>query len=155
MAGELFVSIHEGQWGSEYIEGRKDRIGLEITITRRVAYMPVDRGKTPLLEAVDALHRLIEQIAAKVHMNYKILDLAGGTTVDHTWTGGQPYSLPDTVNGFAEPLYFKGCAGKTEKKGPEWFWAEAAENVDNAPLGIARALIFGDAARYQTVESQS
>jgi hypothetical protein len=155
ICGELFIAIHEGAWSGEYIEGRKDRIGVEITITRRIAAYPVDRGKTPLLEAADALHVWIEKIAAKVHMNYNVLDMAGGTCVDHVWTGGKSYSLTATENGFAEPLYFTGCAGKTEKKGPDWFMADPSENVDNAPLGIARTLVFGNAVRYQSTDSQS
>jgi len=139
IAGELFVSIHEGEWRCTSAEARDDTIGVYVTITRRVAFVPQDRGRIPLLDAADAVDVWADKIASKVHSNYVIMNAA------NTVLGG-------SVNGFIEPLRFKGTMGPSQERGPEWF--SSAEESD-APVGVSRTLIFAEARRYQTIESQA
>src|SRR5258707_8462671 len=50
--------------GGSYDEGREDKIGTYITVTKRVGYAPKDRAVHPLIDAPDALDKLCDLIVS-------------------------------------------------------------------------------------------
>lgn len=137
--GERFVAIHAGSWTNRggYSLGREDVVGVEVTVTRRVAFTPRDRPFVALRTASNALDRLVDQIIAKLHMNYAV-------------TNATNLSLGGAVNGYIVPLVFLGC-GRPEPKGPDWFSSDAESTT---AVGVTRTISFGEAQRDQTIESQ-
>lgn len=138
--GQLFVAVHEGDWTSNFDEAREDDMGVEITVTRRVAYLPRDRGYVALLDATDALHVEMDRIIAKIHDNENVRTAAG--TI-----------IGNLASNFHRPLFFRGPAGKTIPQGPDWFSADP--DGPSPPTGVARTLRFGGATRTQRIEDQT
>jgi hypothetical protein len=154
-AGERFLMVHPGPITNGQTECIDEYYSVKVTITRRLTYAPADRAEQPLVVLTGSLYELAAQARAALHMNYDVLEACGGTfnaDEELAWTGGHPFSLADTVNGFIEPLVYKST-GVPMEKGPDWFWADA-EDV-RAPSGVALEMTFDGCRRVQTIESMS
>jgi hypothetical protein len=130
-----------------------------VVITLRAGLAPLDRNGNAVLMALKngvntgGLWARAEELRAGpatggLHMNGAVIDLAGGTTGSHTWTGGQPYSIPSTENGFVHPWAYESMEYLGEK-GPDWFSCEDRSEVS----GVAVKVNFHLAQRVQTIES--
>ena len=163
-SGQVFFGIVGVGMSNASEQALDEYYDFDVVVTLRAGYVPEDRiGNQLILLAlssplVGGLWALTEEVRAGwesgsygLHMNYHVLDLAGGTTGNVTWTGGNAYSLPNTVNGFIEPPVFLR-AQYLGAKGPDWFYAEGA---DPATTGVACKLSFGKARRVQVIESSS
>ncbi len=151
-SGQKFLVIHPGEFSNSDQNYLEETYGVRATLTLRAGVVPEDRiGANLLTLATTGLYALIERLRAGLHMDYTLLQIAGGTVGGSALSGGQSYSLAATVNGFHEPLMFQNCSAP-EPKGPDWFWAEGQ---DDAITGVAVILSFGGAKRLQTIESQA
>lgn len=146
VCGEKFVSIHEGSWQAEDIEGLSETFGLDVTVTFRVAKVPEDRqGTNALVGPTGAsLDEECRKIVACIH-----LDKGGDAVLNaaNTLLGG-------TVNGFCEPPRFRG-ADIPRLRGPDWFGAEDVSSGRIQNMGLSQTLHFGGAKRVQTIESMA
>ncbi len=151
--GQLFLMFHPGPVVNEGDEDLSldEFYDVFATLTMRIAYAPQDRfGAEILYKAKAGLYANAEMLRAGLHMDYTLIHYTGGVQGTFDWSGQKPYSLPNTVNGFTEPLKFRQF-GKPEPKGPEWFWAPSG---DEAHAGVAMQIDFVRARREQTIESE-
>lgn len=153
-AGEEFWVVHPGAFNNTSVQSLDERYDVSVTRSRRTEYAPDDRSEDWLVAKTTGTYDRIADARAALHMRYEVLDLCGGAKGDGTnWTGGQTYSLANTVDGFREPLFFS-VAHKPEDKGSEWFWAD--ESGDGNPVsGTAVQLDFLGARRTQNITGQS
>lgn len=146
--GEFFVAVHAGSWTGRDCEALDESYGVQVTVTRRIAYAPYDRPTDPLTDASDALDKLLEAIRAKLHADpgpraaadpqqYPVLTLANAY-------------IANPANKFVEPLRFRD-GGTPAFKGADWFHAEGVGDE----CGVAQTLTFGGARRVQTIESET
>lgn len=148
VAGERFVAIWHGDWTGNDVEGLDENFGLNITVSRRTAYAPIDRGFVPLLadEQGQDLDHLVRQILRRIH-----LDAPGNPAGDAILNAANALITAEgTASGFCEPLRFRS-GGRIEPKGAEWFGAEP----DSGIVGIAQTLLFNGARRTQGIESMT
>ena len=167
-SGQFFIALHQGTCRNQDQNGlsRDELYQVLVTLTYRTDIIPPDMlGSDLLLASPDSgvtpgLNLLWDAIVTALHMSYGtgglsgtpgVLDLAGGAynASGGAWTGGQPYSLASSVQGFVEPLRF-GTVTTPETCTPDWFWAEGQ---DNAPTGVKVQLTFNDARRVQEIAS--
>lgn len=137
--GEEFISIWPGDWrGNDIDNGLDEYYSVNVTVTRRLPYAPMDRWGTEVLVKLSAgLDARVEAIRYRVHMNYSILNAANAT-------------IGVTENGFVEPLRFR-TGGRPELKFPDWFSAESADGGGaGMNAGVAQTLTFVDARRVQS-----
>jgi hypothetical protein len=150
-SGEEFWSIHPGEFTNDLDTGRRDTYSIRVTLTRRSGSYPDDRrGDELIAKATTGMYARVNLLIAGLHMDYLVLDYVGGTFGAGNWTGGKSYSLTTAVNGFVEPLMFMQCS-EPQEVGASWFHSDEAEDVS----GYAILIVFGDARRIQTVESDS
>ncbi len=157
--GEEWFQVHPGRVYNDKRIGREsldEYFDVTVTLTRRTGYTPQDRiGSAVMAEQTQGLYTRADAVKVAIHVKDEVLDFAGGSLVDHTWTGGKDYSIPDTAEGFIEKLAFDDYS-VPEPKGPEWFWATGKGGYQNSPpAGIAIEIRFCDARRVQTIESMS
>lgn len=154
VAGEVYVSVYplgirNTDEGAHRLE---EEYEVGVAVTLRAGSMPVDAfGPAGVTRATSGLYARAEAIRARLHMDYGVLDLVGGVCGTASWTGGRPYSLPATAQGFAEPLRFRTCSA-VRLKGPDWF---SAEGDADPPGGLVVEMVFAGARRIQTLESQA
>lgn len=140
MCGELFVAVHASDWSCSENESLEEVYGVNVTVTIRVAKVPLDRmGPNALVgPAGKSLDDWLEKIRVSLHSNYDVMSRANT-------------AITTAANGFVEPLRFRG-AGRPEPKAPDWFSSEDSASV---AVGLAQTLRFGDAKRVQTIESMT
>lgn len=142
MCGEWYASVCQGDWrGDSGDWDLGERVGVEVTVTRRLGYAPADRwGPVTWAEAGKGFYAVLRLIVANVHLS-ETVRIAANAELGLT-SGG--------AGGFVEALRFQS-GGRPERKGPDWFGAEEAvdgrRRVANA--GLAQTLAFGDAYRLQ------
>lgn len=145
--GELFVAIHPGEWIAEDIEGLKERLDVEITVTVRMAVLPRDRQSTVSVLAGaggKALDQQLEAIRALLHLD----------SVQDQWLNrANTQYIGAGANGFVEPPRFRGCS-RPEPCGPDWFSADSDTQQRLPPVGLRQTLRFGGALRVQRIESE-
>ena len=138
--GELFIRIYPGNWsviGKDEGADLDEVYGVNICVTRRLNYSPLDRtGTEVLIKATTGLEDVCALIRTYLHYNYTLMNAV------NTALGG-------SVNGFIEPLRFRD-GGIPIVRGADWFSAE-----DETLAGLSQTLIFGGARRLQTVESMA
>lgn len=154
-AGELYIALHQSGFQNNDRIGQSldETYGTNLTLTYRTGFVPIDRvGAEALTKLVTGLNARVDKARAAIHMNYDILQMAGGSAR----TGGKQFSLLDTVNGFVEPLRFY-TATPPQWKYAEWFWSveEMGDSKIRCPCGLVVTLSFGGARRVQTIESQT
>lgn len=155
-AGEEFWVVHPGAFNNTSVQSLDERYDVSVTYNRRTEYAPDDRSEDWLVAKTAGVYDRVATARAALHMDYGTLDLCGGTKSDTVtaWTGGQAYSLPNTVMGFREPLFFS-MAHAPADKGPEWFWAEPADEGSSPVGGVAVQMDFLGARRTQNITGQS
>lgn len=147
MAGEFFVAVYAGPWNGVEIEGRQDVFGVNITVSKRVTAYPGDRVDVPLAGPDgEALDKLLDSIAAKLHMDPP----AAGSSTHYPVLALANVTITSAANGFITPLRLLD-GGRPEPKGSDWFHADPESDV----CGLAQTLTFGGAVRFQTIESQT
>ncbi len=138
-SGQVYVSVHPGSVRNDDMESLDETFEVLVTITLKVGYLPVDAfGPQVILKASTGLYARAEAIRKTCHMDYTAM------TAANTALGG-------SVNGFIEPLSYRGM-GRPEVKGPAWF---NAEDDPDPPAGLALELRFDGARRKQTLESMT
>jgi hypothetical protein len=150
-AGEQFVGVWEGAWdvdprGSNRGAYLFEIYGINVTVTRRIGFSPLDRiAPEVLIKQKKGLNAACRSILIAVHMNYlQILDIAN---IDIEQEQGIP------IEGFVEPLRFQS-AGRAELKGPDWFSASAELDAEGyGMVGLARTMAFGGAKRNQRLDA--
>lgn len=158
MAGEYWVSVHEGPCSVEDVEGLSEIIGVNVTVTVRTGKVPQDRmGINALVGPTgQSLDELLEKIKAALHKDpgprsatddseYPVLALANAY-IDR---------FLGASNAFVEPLVLQDL-GRSEPKGPDWFSCDYDGSDGRLPpVGLARTLTFGGAKRVQVIEEQT
>jgi len=150
MAGQRFASVWHAEWQAEDVEAIDEYFGLNVTVSVRTAYAPMDRGVFPLLadqQGLDLDH-LVRKIMTAIH-----LDAPGNPAGDAILNAANVIINAEptgAANGFIEPLRFRGGSA-IEPKGSEWFGAEP----DSGVVGIAQTIHFGGARRVQNIESMT
>lgn len=158
-SGQVFYGIVlEGMSSNSTMDLDRD-FRLKVIITLRSDYSPVDRTGTELLLKAKTtantgglwarVEELIDKDQGGLHLNYSVLDKAGGSYGGGVWTGGKSYSLANTVNGFAQPLAFRSAI-YLGVKGPDWFWGDSA-GEGSVYSGVAAEVVFAFARRIQVV----
>ena len=145
-SGQKFYGIVGTNFSNSARESLDEEYSVEITVTLRAGYAPVDQIDDLLTTATTGLWALVEALRAHVNMNYVILwDATQNASYgcDPAAAGGE--------NGFVQPLRFAG-AEYLGAKGPDWF---GAEGHDDAITGVAAKLRFDFARRVQVIEEQS
>lgn len=154
LAGEEFWVVHPGAFNNTSVQSLDERYDVCVTVSRRTEYAPDDRSEDWLVTGTIGLYDRIALARAAVHMNYQVLADAGGFNGQANWAGGKPYSLPNTVNGFAEPLMFS-LAHLPVPQGPEWFGSNSDGDEGNLYGGVSVQLDFLGARRTQNIASQA
>jgi hypothetical protein len=158
--GDLYIALDGSGFDNRDQIGQSldESYGLELTLTIRCAHIPTDRtAAAVLLKIATGLWDRVAVIRKAIHMNYTVLDLAGGSYGSSTWTGGEPYSLASTINGFVEPLRF-GRVQKPQWKFSDWLWSAEPQSKQvgpRVPQAVAVMMTFGGARRCQTIESMT
>lgn len=138
-SGQVYVSVHAGSVRNDDMESLDEYFEVLVTITLKIGYLPVDAyGPQVILKTTTGLYARAEAVRRVVHMDYTAM------TAANTTLGG-------SVNGFIEPLSYRGMR-RPEVKGPAWF---SAEDEDNPPAGLSLELRFDGARRKQTLESMA
>jgi hypothetical protein len=135
-AGQIYYAVCEGSWTNNRTEYLDEEYGVEITITKRSSHIPSDRVN---IEIKRELRNKAAELRAKIHGS-DLWMMAANTLLNEA-----------TENIFVEPLRFRS-AEKIVPRGPDWFFSEG----DNRPAsGVSITLIFGQARRIQSIESQT
>jgi hypothetical protein len=133
--GETYYAVCEGEWTNDADEYLGEYMGLEITITLRAGYAPVDRLNVELKRR---LRTLAAQLRAKLHSSENHMVKVNAR-------------LAGTEQQFVEPIRFRGF-GKITPRGPDWFWAEADAETQDAPSGLSITGTFARARRVQGLD---
>lgn len=147
VAGQWFVAISQGEWRDEsHDRDLSERLGLEVTVTRRLGYAPEDRwGPETWASTRDGLYLACRTVLATVHLS-ETVRIRANKELGLTYGG---------AGGFVEALRFRS-GGRPEKKGPDWFGAVEARDSRRkvANAGLACVLTFGDCLRVQGAVGQ-
>lgn len=139
VSGQVYVSVHAGAIRNDDMESMDEYYEVLVTLTMKVGYLPVDAfGPQVITKATTGLYARAAAIRKTCHMDYTAM------TAANTALGG-------SVNGFVEPLSYRGM-GRPEVKGPAWF---SAEDENDPPAGLALEIRFDGARRKQTLESMT
>lgn len=142
VCGELFIAVHPGTWTNDSDTSLDESYTIYVTVTLRVAVVPMDRGGThALANARDGLDAVVENVRRYLHMSYAVIDDANNII-----------NARANFNDFIQPLKFTD-AGTPQPKGPDWFSAVPEES--EAMVGISQTLTFRDARRVQVIEEQT
>lgn len=144
--GELFVSIHPGDWSADDVEGLKESYDLEITVTVRMAVIPRDRQSNVCVLASlggKTLDAQLEAIRALLHLD----------SVQDQWLNRANFYIGGSASGFVEPPRFRGCS-RPKPCGPDWFSADSDGKERLPPVGLAQTLKFAGAVRLQRIETE-
>ncbi len=146
--GDWFLAIHGLSPRSEMDNALDEYFGFSLTLTARVAGVPLDRlgdkkiatniARTQARET--GFNARAEQLRAFMHMNWGVLQDANTNLVNL-----EPGA--NLVYGFCEPARYRGRNDPPDLVGGEWFAAEPeAEDV-----GITSELRFEDCRRLQAI----
>jgi hypothetical protein len=139
--GEWFVSVWQGEWrGDSGDWDLSERVGVMVTVSRRVGYVPNDRAAK--VTWAKEFYAVLRKIVASVHKSLTVMNAA---------TDLLGLAVPLSRGGFVEPLEFAD-GGRLEEKDEQWFWAAVARPDTKrraAPAGMAQTLTFSGALRVQ------
>lgn len=144
IAGETFVSVWCGDWQPIECEGLGETFSVNVTLTRRLGYVPGDRVQTEVwAKATEGMEAKLRQIVTTI-----VSDI-GSSSILNTANA----LITETANKFVTRLrMFSG--GRPEMQGPDWFGADSEVGDGNFyNAGLSQTLSFGGAERYQTMES--
>lgn len=146
VCGEWFYAVHAGDWRGDSADADlQELIGVNVTVTRRVAFAPNDRqGLDVWAKAKVGLDAVLRKIVVAIHHKYDVMN-AANVLMEADAAGSW---------GFDEPLLFLN-GGMPAPKGPPWFAAEDAGTGKFANAGMAQTLVFGRAKRVQPIESMT
>ncbi len=137
VCGQEYYAISQGEWSNDAANYLDERLGVDVTITLRTPFAPVDRSNDAVGKV---LRRKANAVKAALHMDYGVLALADT-------------ALTSANQGFIHPLVFLGCDRPTVR-GADWFWAENDDGRSVDPSGLSITLKFGRAQRVQRIEEQ-
>lgn len=138
IAGEFFMSIHSGSIRNESMEILNCLMGINVTLTYRIARVEEDRRGVEIVAKLDfGIEDMVWKIIRAIHNNQELINNANSL-------------ITREVNKFVEPLRFN-VSSPPRIVGADWFHAN--KGVES---GLIRTISFDNArlttfADYQSI----
>ena len=150
-AGDWFCAVHQAGSSSEMDNALDELFDFDVTLTRRLAGVPLDRLGDQLLASRTArtmaketgFNARAEQLRSMLHMDWGALGDANNYLVGL-------FPQANVVYGFCEPARYRGM-DTPRLVGPSWFMAEEPSGEGLDQVGLVASLHFKGARRLQAI----
>lgn len=140
ISGQFHVALHGLDWGvgGPLGTGLDEVYSLGITVTMRAPVIPKDsQAEEIYVKKATGLEDLVRKVIVEMEKErYTIINAANT-------------NMPDSLDGFVEPLRWEGADAEPRLVGPDWFLAVPDPNQPDS--GMVMETRFGQARRIQAL----